>query len=130
MAPLFKNWVGGSTSDKYTPADYQSKRPSTFGKLRSKPKLRPDDESILCETRITAIDAKDRDGAVESYEMDQHTGNLAGDSGSERRIITPPSDAGEKRAGSKDPKNGCNGHNGVMVNTEYTIDRTNRKSVK
>ncbi|CZR61328.1 uncharacterized protein PAC_11224 [Phialocephala subalpina] len=131
MAPLFKNWVGGSTSAKYTPDDYQPKRPSAFSKLRSKPKLRPDDESILCETRITAMDAKDRDGAVESYEMDQHAGNFAGDSGSERRIITPPSGAGEKRVGSnKEHKNGFNRQNGVMVNTEYKIDRTNRKSVK
>ncbi|KUJ19412.1 uncharacterized protein LY89DRAFT_731810 [Mollisia scopiformis] len=124
MAPLFKNWVGGGSSAKYTPNNYQSDRPSTFGKLRNKPKLRPDDESILCTTQITAVDRKDRDGAVESYEMDQQTGNYIGDGGSERRIITPPTY--REQNGKKE--NECDGKSGVMVNVEYQVNRSHRKS--
>jgi hypothetical protein len=125
MAPLFKNWVGGTSSAR-TPHDYQSERPSTFGKLRNKPKLRPDDESILCTTRITAIDAKDRDGAGENYEMETQTGNYTGDSGSERRIITPPSDLESQKVPEKPTR--YDKKNGVMVNVEYQVSRSDRRS--
>lgn len=89
MAPLFKTWFGdiGSSGGKYKQGDYQSDRPSTFGKLGGRPRLRPDDESILCQTQITAIDHKDRDGAVEAFEMEPRD---SADGGSERRIMTPP----------------------------------------
>jgi hypothetical protein len=129
MAPLFKNWVGGSSVGKYeeTPDDCRSDRPSTFGKLRNRPKLRPDDESVLYTTHIKANDAKDRDGTdVESYEMDQHTGNYVGDSGSETRIIPPHGEAAEARRMSK--REMGDGKNVVRVNTEYQIEHSDRIS--
>ncbi|KAE8454288.1 hypothetical protein EG329_005213 [Mollisiaceae sp. DMI_Dod_QoI] len=135
MAPLVKNYVGGSSAGKYqeTPDYNRSDKPNTFGKLRNRPKLRPDDESILCVTQITAIDQKDQDTAVESYEMD-HAGNFTGDSGSERRIITPPAAEtreekkfGSRREGGLDG-NGYSGKNGVMVNVEYQVNRSKRES--
>ncbi len=125
MAPLFKNWVGGSTAGKYsyTP-DFPSNRGGTFGKLSNKAKLRPDDDSIMFVTQVTAIDAKDRETPVTSYEMDQ-MGHFAGDSGSERRIITPPLEVlGNKRANKEGKKSG--GKSGVRVNTEYRVDRSDK----
>ena len=96
MAPLFQGVFSsfgssGGKYDKYNEAaHFNSDHPSTFGKLGGRPKLRPDDESILCQTQITSVDPKDRDGhgeEIEGFEMDQRD---SGDGGSQKRIITPP----------------------------------------
>jgi hypothetical protein len=92
MAPLFQGVFGSiaSSGGKYNKhnegALFNSDRPSTFGKLGGRPKLRPDDESIMCETQITSVDPKDRDeSAMEGYEMYQRD---SGDGGSQKMIIT------------------------------------------
>ncbi|KUJ12352.1 uncharacterized protein LY89DRAFT_738140 [Mollisia scopiformis] len=96
MAPLFKGVFGniGSSGGKYNKyndgENLNSDRPSTFGKLGGRPRLRPDDESILCQTQITTVDPKERDAHVEAYEMDLRD---SGDASSERRIITPPKES-------------------------------------
>lgn len=135
MAPLFKNLVGGSSAGQYdhTPGNYRSDRPSTFGKLRNKPDFRPDDESLMCTTQIAAADGKDPDAAVETYEMDQQTGDYSGDAGSERRIITPPLEVGQGRpraqkgrglnGNGRDRKNG-----GVTVKKEYEVSHSYRST--
>ncbi|KAH8597785.1 hypothetical protein B0O99DRAFT_592337 [Bisporella sp. PMI_857] len=117
MAPLFKNFLGGSTAAKYTNKesnDYRRNRPSTFGKLGSMPKLRPSDQSILYDTRITAVDR-----AGESYEMDHETGSIPEDSGSERRIIAK-GQGGDERTPRDDQK-------GVRVDVEYTVKHADRR---
>jgi hypothetical protein len=117
LAPLFTPWFSAfGTSNKHTDtAGFRSDRPSTFGKLGGRVKLRPDDESILCQTQVTAIDAKDRDGALDSYEMDHEARYYSGDSGSERRIVTPPKIYDGKTRDTR-----------VMVNVEYRVNRTTR----
>ncbi|CAG8980999.1 hypothetical protein HYALB_00013319 [Hymenoscyphus albidus] len=88
MAPLFFRFIGGSTERYVQTPD----RPGTFGKIGENlnPKLRPTDESILCVTKVTAVDPMDRGADSErggAYEMDERSGDekfTTGDDGSEK----------------------------------------------
>jgi hypothetical protein len=101
-----------------------SDRPGTFGKIGVRPKLRPDDESILYATQVTAIDPKDHDDVVEGFEADRTTTYSRGDSGSEREIIAHKGNlaANSSRRGeqfSQDKRK-------VHMNVEYSIERSKR----
>ncbi|PBP20362.1 hypothetical protein BUE80_DR008870 [Diplocarpon rosae] len=91
MSPLFSRWLGGSTSASCSIKSDSPLRNRTFGKIGSRPKLRPDDDTFKCVTQITAFDDKERnqDYAPADYEMDRmddFTGT--GDGDSEKKIIT------------------------------------------
>ncbi|KAG4418611.1 hypothetical protein IFR04_008236 [Cadophora malorum] len=125
LAPLFQTWVSGSSACKYSDtSNLPPHRPETFGKLGNKLRLRPEDDSILCVTQVTAADMEDRD-AGEGYEMDI-VEQYPSDAGSERRIIHPSvlnhsDDKRESRTSRKSVR-----RNGVRVDVEYHVDRSER----
>lgn len=87
MAPLFQGVfasISNSSRGRYN-KDVEgvdgSERLKTFGMLGGRPRLRPDDESILCETRI---EGGDRDGDLDMGDPERN-GN--GDGESQQRIM-------------------------------------------
>jgi hypothetical protein len=127
LAPLFQSWISGTSAMNSTSKNgaYKlSDRPGTFGKIGVRPKLRPDDESFLYATQVTAVDPKDHDGVVESYEADRTTTHSHGDSGSEREII--PRNENLAANNSRREERLSQNKGKVHMNVEYSVERPER----
>ncbi|CAL3969870.1 hypothetical protein PZA11_007571 [Diplocarpon coronariae] len=128
MSPLFSRWLGGSTAASYTVKPDSSLRDRTFGKIGSKPKLRPEDDTLMCVTQVTVVDDKERgqDYAPANYEMDrmeEFTGT--GDNESERKIITPSVYTGEQTRSSKSFRPSI-GDKDVRVDVAYHVQSSDK----